>query len=716
MTGIEKNSIKRFSIIWLNLREANLSCSLSGVLIDETERQCCCQLTNQRRLKEPLDTPMSYGSAEDDETWQHFGRIQPNSNYTSPEIKNVDPSKVFDFDPNAIQVMDDVEFDHLPEAVNREILKNSQEIIFEDEEAISQGAPIKLHKERSKTQRGSPEIILEEEESNVLMQKSVERNVIGSKNTSKIYMEEKLPLMKVKESHEDVRNILPGGRCSTKSRRDYKMYLERKLRMQDRRCRIVPVNRDQMEPKIDFFSNEKEKSARAKLNGKNDIFVINDERFFKEFGRNASNQPTVSFNQESPRTNLLQNEKSLIKFGRYAIDESFTKDDGRPFGESNADKVYEMCLEEKLESEPFLNEKQDSSDDRKVLEQSDRDAINNMKYIKMDGKKSLRESLMLNAKLNYDFPEQENGHLHEKIRIESENRRPAASRLAKIIIQRKLYPADFRSPLVPSFSDLSPESGFCEGNFSSNLSPECGRKELLIPRNRFEDEIKGGSSSSENNLSQKNMLDDLSEECVQAPTVEVSKHVCDNIQIVDESRISTHGNFFRKRFVDENDISVKCVQSRITEISSCISGSIENVDDNRASLSSDLSCKHFFDNSLVKCVEVPLHCTDNNEHRVSSSGDSSFKHFDDPEKRADARLSENDRCFVEYDNVMKCTNTSDAEEKIMRVDKGMRDIDETMRKHSFPNASRKFNDFGDAEELNCRLMSARTNNELRENT
>lgn len=44
--------------------------------------------------------------------------------------------KIPDVDPDGIQVMGEVELQHLPEAVNREIVKNSQEIVFEEETEI----------------------------------------------------------------------------------------------------------------------------------------------------------------------------------------------------------------------------------------------------------------------------------------------------------------------------------------------------------------------------------------------------------------------------------------------------------------------------------------------------------------------------------------------------------------------------------------------------
>ncbi|XP_032678694.1 uncharacterized protein LOC116847632 isoform X2 [Odontomachus brunneus] len=714
----------------------------TGVPIDEDlmERQCWCQPINQRRFKvslAPLDTPKSHGSIEDEQRWPNAGRVQPSLNNIphGPQMENVESPRVFDFDPNAIQVMDDMEFEHLPEAVNQEILKNSQEIVFEDEEGVSRRGPIKLYEERSKTLRSSRKIILEEERENI--QGPLERNRLNVRNTSKIYKEEKLPLMKVEENHEDVRNILqiPGRRCKIKNNKNHKMYLERELRIQDQRCHVVPVNQDQ---KTDIFLNEEQKSLRKLNRNRRDESVISNGRFFEESERNAIGQLTFSLNrdQENPKTDLFPNKKPAMDLSTHLIDDSFATNDRVLFKESKRNAIntrdYEICLEKRLEMhDPLLNKKQD---DEEVFEQPKRNAINNMKYIKMleEGYKTLRESLTLNQRSNPDISERENDHWvkrYDKIRIESEKRRPA-SRLAKIIIQRKYHPADFRS-LVSPFSDLSPESGFYEGNLS-NLSPECGRtKPHLLPRNRFEDvdEVKGDSSSSENNLSQKSVFGDvrIPEECVQVPIVAVSRHVCDNIQIVDESRTSSRSNLSRKRFINEDDISVKCAKSRIIDISSHTGNSIENVAENRASSDSNLSHKHFFDedHSTLKYIEVPFNYIDNSihdiKHRVSSDSDLSSKRFVDDDNNLeerledlDTRLSKNDQRFVENDSdVIKCANVAVSGERITCTDNDLQHINETMTKRSFSNVSRKlFNDFDDSNEQNCYLMLAKTNHKL----
>ncbi|XP_015439224.1 PREDICTED: uncharacterized protein LOC107194167 isoform X2 [Dufourea novaeangliae] len=66
------------------------------------------------------------------------------SSYQGPPIPTRDHGhyRILDLDPDGIQVMGEVELQHLPEAVNREILKNSREIIYEEPETSREGSPL----------------------------------------------------------------------------------------------------------------------------------------------------------------------------------------------------------------------------------------------------------------------------------------------------------------------------------------------------------------------------------------------------------------------------------------------------------------------------------------------------------------------------------------------------------------------------------------------
>ena len=57
------------------------------------------------------------------------------ANHTSPHApKEASQYKIIEVEPDAIQVIGDAELQQLPEAVNREILKNSREIVYEDDQ------------------------------------------------------------------------------------------------------------------------------------------------------------------------------------------------------------------------------------------------------------------------------------------------------------------------------------------------------------------------------------------------------------------------------------------------------------------------------------------------------------------------------------------------------------------------------------------------------
>lgn len=64
------------------------------------------------------------------------------SSWYGPPIRDHSYYKVLDVDPDGIQVMGEVDLQQLPEAVNREIMKNSREIIYEEPETPREGSPL----------------------------------------------------------------------------------------------------------------------------------------------------------------------------------------------------------------------------------------------------------------------------------------------------------------------------------------------------------------------------------------------------------------------------------------------------------------------------------------------------------------------------------------------------------------------------------------------
>ncbi|XP_031773228.1 uncharacterized protein LOC100871820 isoform X2 [Apis florea] len=76
-------------------------------------------------------------------------------------IRNDNPHfKILDLDPDGIQVMGEIDLQHLPDAVNKEILKNSREIIFEEPETSREGSPLLKN---SAARRNAAKHLLDEE-------------------------------------------------------------------------------------------------------------------------------------------------------------------------------------------------------------------------------------------------------------------------------------------------------------------------------------------------------------------------------------------------------------------------------------------------------------------------------------------------------------------------------------------------------------------------
>ncbi|XP_017797797.1 PREDICTED: uncharacterized protein LOC108578896 isoform X2 [Habropoda laboriosa] len=99
-----------------------------------------------------VDSGRSETSADEATTCRNACR---DSIYHGPALPNRDHShsKILDLDPDGIQVMGEVDLQQLPEAVNREILKNSREIIFEEPEAFREGSPLLRSASRRSTVR-----------------------------------------------------------------------------------------------------------------------------------------------------------------------------------------------------------------------------------------------------------------------------------------------------------------------------------------------------------------------------------------------------------------------------------------------------------------------------------------------------------------------------------------------------------------------------------
>ncbi|CAL1673654.1 unnamed protein product [Lasius platythorax] len=159
---------------------------------------CNCHLINQQHLLSftPLDCLNSHNSVENEYPWRNtckYLNLHIRTLHNS-QSEGIDQTKVFNFHPDAIQVIENVELQQLPETINREIVKNNcQEIVFEKKERGLERNLIKLHREKDKNH--SQEIISKEDK-DVLMQTAVERNMINKDkgeiltNNKKIIFEE----------------------------------------------------------------------------------------------------------------------------------------------------------------------------------------------------------------------------------------------------------------------------------------------------------------------------------------------------------------------------------------------------------------------------------------------------------------------------------------------------------------------------------------------
>lgn len=136
-------------------------------------------MTNQQHSLPltPLDCLNSYtnNKVENDYPWRYTCKYS-NCAIHNSQREVIDQAKVFDFNPDAIQIIEDVELQQLPEPVNREIMKNSHEIIFEEKEENLEKNLIKFHGGKNKNHIQE---IISEEEKEVLMQRAVKKNIIN---------------------------------------------------------------------------------------------------------------------------------------------------------------------------------------------------------------------------------------------------------------------------------------------------------------------------------------------------------------------------------------------------------------------------------------------------------------------------------------------------------------------------------------------------------
>lgn len=114
-----------------------------------------------------LDSGRSETSADEATTSCRNAYREPIYHHGPPiPHRNDNPHfKILDLDPDGIQVMGEVDLQHLPDAVNKEILKNSREIIFEEPETSREGSPLLLLKSNRRNSAAKHPLLDEERRS-----------------------------------------------------------------------------------------------------------------------------------------------------------------------------------------------------------------------------------------------------------------------------------------------------------------------------------------------------------------------------------------------------------------------------------------------------------------------------------------------------------------------------------------------------------------------
>lgn len=242
-------------------------------------------------------------------------------------FESIEQSKMFDFDPDAIQLMEDVELQQLPEAVNREIVKNSQDIVYEEED-------------------------VEKEEARVLERKLFRRDKETSDNVknSQLYEQEDLPL--IQENRRDIRHQI---RHIVHDPEMSETCSEKRLKLHDRRYQLItPSRQDQKFAQENIFANRKQKVSKEhnfsekqyRLRAFNrslsvgDPFVTDDRRSFRESRENAIN------NIKNVKI-MEAGEKSFRKIGKYFL---------MPLDHSNGNQMFRKRLHYDLPGENGVNQ------------------------------------------------------------------------------------------------------------------------------------------------------------------------------------------------------------------------------------------------------------------------------------------------------------------------------------------------------------------------
>lgn len=570
---------------------------------------------------------------ENEYYWQNICKCS-NCIWYEPQTVGIDQSKMFDF--NAIQVIEDEELQQLPEAVNREIVKNSQEIVFEEEEKVSERNLIKLNDKKSKLLSHNQEIISEEREKDVLMQKAIGKDLINKvtkEDNQKIVFENKkgdaLMQTTLIKMNKDKDKIL----LNEKSADNLKNYpeaifiqkegaLERKLvKLDEGNSDILKNHRiyDEKE-QLPFMKIEKNPEdikhlirhtvykPKQEYRTRSNEFAKKDYEACLEKSqrlRNRKCQLIMLINQDKNNTEknsfMEKEHNSRKRFDRSLSDDFLTINDKRFFKESVRNKNNKLIVpinqdKKNPKSDPFSIEEHNSSkkynrnhtdyfvmiDDRRSKEI----AISNMKNIGIleRDQKSMQQIPKYSAvsldRLN------SNSIYGQKLDcdfLKWEN----GSQVKQHDNIRIENEKTLRKSLSCNLTKIAIQDKlYSNDNYSLispiyDLSPESDFCEGGSDSNCREQLMKYtlNTNSVESNLSRENIISDITnpEECTKNHIVEAIANINNNIRD-DELTASSHFNLsFSKSIDDESNLVKYATASNIKERITCMDYGEQNI-------------------------------------------------------------------------------------------------------------------------------------------
>ncbi|KAL6446648.1 hypothetical protein ACFW04_001256 [Cataglyphis niger] len=393
----------------------------TDVLIDEDhlmrEQYCCnCHLTNQQHLfsLKPLDCLNSYNRVENRYPWRYTCKYS-NCILHNSQSEGIDQPKVFDFDPNAIQIIENEELQQMPETINR--LKKKQ--VFEQKKDLKKKNIIRLNKEKVRLLKNNQEIISKKREKNFLESTLIEindKNTDILKNSQKIKETERVSEKKLIRSSEKKDDILENT---------HQIYEKEELAL------------------------VKESESRKNSNHQINYPLCKPERL-----HNKRCQLTALIDQQEMKKNISFNgkQKSLEEIDKSLVDNFFIINDRRSFREFRENAI--------------------NSTKNVTIMEEDKKFLNKIKKYPIVSLNHLNDSLICRQRLGYDLRFRwENGN--DDISIENEKAMKSLSHCPpKITIQHELDSNDTCSLISPA-SNLSFESGFCEESPDSSYRESC---------------------------------------------------------------------------------------------------------------------------------------------------------------------------------------------------------------------------------------------------